>query len=140
MEELSKKISMHYIRTRPTEELQLKKDKLCEYITKCVQYVQAKDPGEKYKKVAWTVFKVGSESEGTSLRDSDIDLSVYTNYQKSRRETEKLLYRLYKIVRKNDSLSVKLMLNTQFPIIKIYEINYKIYVNLSLSGQGWYSR
>ena len=40
MNELSNDIELHYLRTRPTDDLQIKKEKLRLYIEKCVEILQ----------------------------------------------------------------------------------------------------
>eukprot|EP01083_Nonionella_stella_P258460 883426_1 len=125
MQELSQKIELHYLRTRPEEELQTKKEKLYQYIQQCVHTLQdnESDINNKYRILkhisaskidssSWTVFKFGSESDGTSLPTSDIDIGVYINFKNKRKDKEKLLYKLSKNISENDkkeSLLVKLI-------------------------------
>ena len=156
MQELSNKIELHYLRTRPDEDLQMKKEKLYHYIQQCVFKLQNAESDTKNKSRVlrhikcelidsseWKIFKFGSESDGTSLPSSDIDLGVHVNFKNTRKDKEKLLYRLSKIIStddKDDALLVKLILHARYPIIRVYHIYTHCTVNISISDRYCFQR
>jgi len=85
---------------------------------------------------AWTMFVFGSESTGTSCRDSDIDMGICVNFVHCRRDKKYLLYELATIIGSNDQdgvLMIKPLLSAKYPIIRITQNKMGIKIDVSIA-------
>ena len=96
----------------------------------------------------WEIFTFGSESWGTSTRDSDIDMAIFVNFSNNRPQKKYLLHSLAKIIGENDNdgvLMIKELLHAKYPIIRITQITYGIKIDVSIADRfcrrrvGWIS-
>lgn len=88
---------------------------------------------------AWSMFVFGSESTGTSCRDSDIDVGLLVHSALGghcRSDRKYLLYELARIIGRNDSdgvLMIKPLLSAKYPIIRITQNKMGIKVDVSIA-------
>ena len=84
----------------------------------------------------WKMFVFGSESTGTSCKDSDIDMGICVNMVAGRGDKKYLLYELARIIGENDQdgvLMIKPLLSAKYPIIRITQHKVGIKVDVSIS-------
>eukprot|EP01083_Nonionella_stella_P085618 237451_1 len=148
MDLLSVEIERYYTSTRPYAEEVIEKDRLCSYIVECGKYLQTQceQDGKEcdvmtkrhHYSRAWDIFRFGSESWGTSCRDSDIDMGIFVNFRNVRPDKTYLLSQLARIISENDSeglLLIKPLLNARYPIIRIFENRLNVKIDVSIADR-----
>jgi len=168
LQRLSVEAQAFYVASQPFAAEKEEKQKLVRYIIECGRYLETvmvrhKNGGGSAQSVSpamsmvsrwsgratpWEMFVFGSESWGTSCRDSDIDmaLSVGDNDSAdtpSRAECQSLLYCLGRLIIDNDVdsvLSLQPLLSAKYPIIRITQRAMGILIDVSIADAHCRSR